>query len=435
MVLARAVPRLQAAGLTAVVDIGASKVSCLIASTGGGTVDAHEPVALDVLGAAQAGLATGERGQDRTASTETALRAAVDAAERMAGERVTRVHVAVAGRHLLSRRVGVDLALAGSAATREDVVDCLQKGAGVAAVDGATPLHALPTRFVIDGDDAGGNPCGLVGSVLTVEMLGLAVREGVAENLRALLERCDLCVDGYFAAPIAAADGSLIDDEKELGVLLLDIGARHTDFALFEDGAVTACGGVGVGGAHITRDLAQIFGGEIAHAERVKTLYGSALSGDGDDHRFVDFPQIGDPNDVNVVSRAEIAAVIAPRLEETFMLVLRRLQEGASARRAAPIALRRAVLTGGGAQVTGARETAERVLGVKTRLAKAAALSGAPDAVRAPQYAVCVGGMIRAADAGKRWRDRGDSFFDRDMIREGSVGVLRAAAAWLRANF
>ncbi len=411
-------------GLVAAIDIGGSKVACVIAQL---TPVFNGEVEPDVIGVGQHGGLC----RDKRPDVEASLRGAVEAAERMAGERIKRVHVAVSGRSIGARRIAVDLDISGGVVTEDDVDECLAQGAAAAAPDGATPLGASKIRYLVDGE-AADDPVGLSGGVLGAELLGLSVRDSYAENIESLLGRCGLELEALIAGPGAAADAVLIDDEKELGVIMIDIGAKTTDFALYERGALIACGGIALGGDHVTRDIAQIFGSPIAKAERIKTLYGSVLIGSGDEHRLVDFPQLGDESEIVRHSRAELAQVIAPRFEEILELALAALPQSGAARRA----IRRAVLTGGGSLLVGARETAERLIGVKTRLGRPAALSGAPETATSPQFATAVG-VVQAAARKRLPASRANRRrLSEASSGKGSVtGVFGNVGAWLRSNF
>lgn len=409
--------------LVAALDIGASKAACVIGEL---TEALDGEFEVDVVGVGQHGAAL----REKTPDVDAAIRAAVEAAERMAGDRIRHVHVAAGGRSLSTRRIGVDLDIDGGVVTREDVADCLSQGARAAATEGAQPLHVFKVRYALDGEPALDDPVGLAASILNAEILGVSVKDSAVANIEAMLARAGLELDEIVAAPFAAAEAVLIDDEKELGVLLLDIGARSTSFALFERGALVGCGGVGVGGDHITRDIAQIFGAPIAHAERMKTLHGSALTGPGDEHRLVDFPQLGDGAEVVRHSKAELAQVIAPRFEEILELTLAALPGGAAPRRA----MRRAVLTGGGSLLLGARETAERVTGVKTRLGRPAPLSGAPESATAPQFAVAFG-VLRHAARLKSEHRRAAVRPRLAALGGAGRGFIGGVGQWLKANF
>lgn len=415
----------------AAIDIGGSKAACMIASL---TSPMRGTTEVEIIGVGQHGIVSREKRMDAASATESAIRVAVEAAERMAGVRIKKATITVHATQVLNRRIGVDLDLSGGAVTQEDVRDCLEKGASIAAHESAIPLHALPIRFCVDGEDVGANPSGIVGGILSAEMLGLGVRNGHDANLRSLLERAGIEVERMVASPLAAAHTVLSEDEKDLGCLMVDIGARSAEFAVFEECALVACGGVKVGGEHITRDIAQIFGGTISYAERIKALHGSVLVGDGDDHRFIDIPQIGASENSVSVSRAELCAVIAPRLEEILSLVFDEAEKAVGRRSSS--GLRRAVITGGGSLLTGARDTAERIFGVKTRLGRPTALSGAPDAATAPQFSACVGAILYVAQPEELNFFDGDfSFSHGDMALAKREGILGGVTQWMKMNF
>lgn len=409
--------------LVAALDIGASKVACVIAQL---TEAFDGEFEVDVVGVGQHGAAL----RDKAPDIDAAIRAAVEAAERMAGERIRHVHAAASGRSLITRRVGVDLDIEGGVITREDVADCLSQGASASAPEGATALHAFKIRYAVDGEPAPDDPVGLAGAVLNAEIFGVGVKDSYLANLESMMARAGLELEEVVAGPYAASEAVLIDDEKELGVLLLDIGARSTSYALFERSALIGSGGIGVGGEHITRDVAQIFGSPIAHAERMKTLHGSVLTGPGDEHRLLDFPQLGDGAELVRHSKAELAQVIAPRFEEILEMTLAAVPGGAAARRS----VRRAVLTGGGSLLLGARETAERMIGVKTRLGRPAPLAGAPEAATAPQFAVAFGVLRHVA----RQRSEHQRATAQPRLRS-TIGAGRSliggVGQWLKANF
>jgi cell division protein FtsA len=407
------------ADIVAAVDIGASKAICLIAQLVPSVDGAKIP---EVVGVGLQGV-DGERGTAR----ETALRAAVDAAERMAGARIRSVRAAVPGRRLHCRRVAVELDLANGRASEEDVEECLRQGALASRGEGLVALRSAPVAFRIDGEIAAPDPAGLAGGVLEADVLGVSAQESAILNLESLIERAGLALAGCAPAPAAAGEAVLLDDERDLGVALVDIGAGSAGYAVYERGALADCGGVAIGAAHITRDLAQMFGAPLAAAERIKTLYGAALLGPGDEHRLVEVEQLGADREVLRVSRAEIAAIVAPRLEEIFELTLKQISANGRP------ALRRAVLTGGGSLLVGARETAERVLGMKARLGRPASLSGAPDAATGPQFSVCAGLIALAA---REDAARNPAF---EPLREASLTAARSLGAnvarWLRENF
>ncbi len=411
--------------IVAALDIGASKVACFVARLEPGYDGAIDA---EVIGVGHCGGGVHiKANHPRLDATETAVRTVVDAAERMAGEHIRDVSVAVSGRHLQCRRVCVDLELHGGCATEEDICDSLDEGAKAAAEEGNEELHSLPISFSVDGDETIADPRGYYGRQLTTQMLAVSARESALANLSAAIERCGLHISEFVASSYAASEAVLIEDEKELGVVLIDIGARSTAYAAYNDGALIDCGGIPVGGANVTSDIAQVFGAPLAHAERIKSLYGSALSGVGDEHRFVEFPILGATNEIARISRADLSAVIAPRLEEILEMILARLPEHG----APHSALRRVVLTGGGSLLVGVRETAERVLSMKARLGRPIAIAGAPEAVMAPAFSVCAGVIHQAA---KRFSGEDSTILSlRSKRRAG--GLLGNVGIWFRDKF
>jgi len=371
-------------GLVAAIDIGASKVACFIARI---VADSGHAPHAEIIGVGHRGVASGLKSGVTTEQIENSVRSAVDAAERMAGVRINRVSVGVAGRFLRTRRIGVDLEVGGGYITEEDIADSLAEGVSVVATPECSALHAIPIEFKVDGEEFVDDPVGLNGDNLSTEMFGVGARQSVLDNLSSLIERCGLIADDFAAAPFAAAEAVLLEDEKELGVVLIDIGAASTGYAVYDNGVLVNCGGIGIGSGHITKDIAQIFGTPLAQAERVKTLHGAALIGPGDEHRFVDFPQLGIAGEIARASRADLCEVIIPRMEEIFEMVAEKLPDDGLR----GSGLRRTVITGGGSLLVGAREIAERSLSMKSRLGRPMNIAGAPEAAGAPGFAVCAG--------------------------------------------
>lgn len=411
----------------AVIDIGASKTACFIARL---TNDERLTSHAEIVGVGYHGAPARPRTAASQDQLEVGLRKAVDAAERMAGARIHEALVSVPGRFLRTRRIGVDIDIAGGMVTEEDVEDCLAEGMALAAAPECVALHAFATGYKLDGEELYDDPAGLNGMTLSTQMLGASARQSVLDNLSSLVGRCGLSIDDFIAGPYAAAEGVLIEDEKDLGVVLIDIGAASTDYAVYDGGVMIDCGGIGVGGGHITRDIAQIFGAPFAQAERVKTLYGAALIGPGDEHRFIDFQQLGVDGETARASRADLCEVIIPRMEEIFELVAERLPDDGMRRSG----LRRAVITGGGSLLVGAREIAEKTLAMKSRIGRPIAIAGAPESASAQGFAVCAG-MIQARlnDGGDAGSALGMARQSPHSLREGSF--FGGVEAWLRAKF
>lgn len=418
--------------LIAALDIGASKIACFIARLvdGDGVSSDHLSGHPEIIGVGCHGLPLRSRASAHAEDIEAGVRSAVDAAERMAGGRVSRICLAAPGRYLRSRRIGVDMELAGGYVTEEDIDDSLAEGAAIATPEDCLTLHTSPIDFKVDGADIMSDPIGLSGGILSTEMLGIGVRRSVLDNLSALVERCGLKVDVFAAAPFAAAEATLLEDEKELGVALINIGASSTGYAIYDNGVLIDAGGAPIGSGHITKDIAQIFGTPLAHAERVKTLHGAALIGPGDEHRYLDFPQLGVVGETARASRADLCEVIIPRMEEIFELVAKQWPQDMVRRSG----LRRAVITGGGSLLVGAREIAERSLGVKARLGRPALFGGAPEAASAPGFAVCAGLIQNYADFSGEHKTTLGAARQSAHARD-KASLFGGVENWLRAKF
>lgn len=372
-------------GLTGVLDIGTAKVSCFIVRNGLGSVDGPE---MEVIGVGhQAASGVGEGGIVEPAA-DSAIRAAIDKAERMAGERLEQCHLAIPAQHLACRRLRVSLDLDGGPVMQEDINACLKEGARLAAGEGLVPLHLWPGTFSVDGVSGVRDPRGLDCTQLSVDLVALSASKTAVRAARASLERCRIKPASLIAAPHAAGLAVLHEEERELGVLSLDIGARTTGYALYRAGSLVFAGAVPVGSDHVTRDLALGLAISREAAERLKVVHGTAWCMPGDDTHLVDLPaDHGDRRDDPRAAISEIADIIGPRLSEIFSLT----RKNASAAGIDLSAYRRAVVTGGGSQMRGLAELMESVLDLNVRIGRPVHLHGAPGMAGGNGFAVCAG--------------------------------------------
>ncbi len=370
--------------LIGVLDIGASKVSCFIADMVPGALDGQDA---EIIGVGiHANESMGESGLVELSSDES-VRTAMQKAIKMAGQQPASWHVAVSGRHIACRRLAVDLKLDGHSVLEEDLAECYRMGAEHAASHSMTPLHIWPSTFSIDGLDHIRDPRGMVGNDLAVYLVGLSASNTAIANITNCLDRCQVTPASFIAAPYAASLAVLQEEEKNLGVLCLDMGANLTGFTIYRQGNLIFAGVVPLGSNHITRDIAQIFNLGPEQAERAKTVFGTGFCAPGDDQRFIDFI---DEDSGKAVSVAALAEVIGPRLEEILELVKTAIEESGLE----SAILRRVVLTGGGSQLQGVCELVETLHDVKVRIGRPLNIIGAPEATSGSAFAVCAG-MIR----------------------------------------
>jgi len=213
-------------------------------------------------------------------------------------------------------------------------------------------------------------------------------------NLTTAVQRCHLDVDGFVVSPYASGLAALVDDELELGVTVVDMGGGTTTIAVFGEGAVLFTDVVPVGGDHVTRDIARGLSTPVAHAERIKTLYGHAMATGSDEREMIDVPQVGEDEarGLRQVPRSLLIGIIQPRLEETLELVRSHLEAAGYAK----LAGRRVVLTGGACQIPGTMELAGLILDKQVRIGRPLHVTGLAEATAGPAYATCAGLLLHA---------------------------------------
>ncbi|KAB7738916.1 cell division protein FtsA [Parvibaculum sedimenti] len=416
------------AGTIAALDVGSSKISCFIAKIEPGRMaNGHAPIRVIGIGhQVSRGIRAGAL-VDMDAAEE-AIRIAVDAAERMAGVTIRDVVVGVSGAEPKSQTVGVKGPVPGPEVTDADLSRLIGYAHSNFEAEGRDVLHALPTNYSVDGARGVRDPRGMFGEKLGVDVHMVSALRGPLRNLELCIERCHLSVAGIAVSPYASGLACLVEDEMDLGVAVIDMGGGTTSLSVFFEGAMVYCDSVSIGGNHITNDIARGLSTPLAHAERMKTLYGSALASPSDEREMIDVPQVGesDADSANHIPRSMLTGIIQPRLEETFELVRDRLEASGYGR----LAGRRVVLTGGASQMNGARELASRMLDKQVRVGQPIRLTGLAEATGGPAFSTCAGLLTYSQispleTAGSE--GEGDGAVGR--------GSLRKISRWLRENF
>jgi cell division protein FtsA len=375
-------------GAFAALDVGTTKVTCFIAKPEPSEGDGPAPFRVVGIGhqvsrGIHAGIVVD------MAAAEEAIRSAVDAAERMAGLTISRVFVNVSSPTMESTRYASSLVIGEREVEDADVSQVLQIARAQAIEPERTILHAIPSRFTVDGSRGIRDPRGLFGGELQADLAVISAAQNHVRNLTVCVERCHLEIAGLIATPYASALASLVDDEIDLGVTAVDMGGGTTSVAVFSEGRLQYSSVIPIGGNHVTSDIAQGLSTPIAHAERMKTLYGSALASVTDEREMIAVPQVGHDGDEDAsqIARSMLVGIIQPRVEETLELVRDALID--SGVRAA--AGRRVVLTGGACQLPGVRELAQRVLDQHARIGRPLNITGIAEATGGPAFAACAG--------------------------------------------
>jgi len=369
-------------GLIAALDVGSTKIACFIAK-----LEGQEPRVVGIGHQVSKGVRGGAVVDLEAA--ESSILNAVSAAEQMAGESLESVIVNVAGGQPESRTVKVEVSLAGHEIGDADLRRVLAQGRAQAQHAERHLLHAIPAGFTIDGSRGIRDPRGMFGEKLGVNMHLVTVDTGAVRNLAAAIGRCRLDVDEVVVSAYAAGLAALVEDELDLGATVIDMGGGTTSVAVFNGGECVYTDIVRLGGTHVTNDIVQGLNTPLVHAERMKTLYGSALASPADEREIIDVPLIGEDEhaQANHVPKSILTGIIQPRLEETFELVRARLATAGFDR----IAGRRVVLTGGASQLQGVRDLAALILDKQVRLGRPVRLPGLADQTGGPAFATCAG--------------------------------------------
>jgi cell division protein FtsA len=419
--------------LIAVLDVGTSKITCLIARSEPAPdwlAERGQPTQLVVVGFGQHrsfGIKGGTIIDMNLA--EESIRAAVDRAERMAQITIDEVVLSVSCGRIKSDSFSASAAISGDAVRTQDIDRVLAAGRDYAGrAEGRALLHALATGYRIDDHGGISDPRGMIGERLAVDIHAVLADGLPLKNLMLCVERCHLGVAGLVAAPYASGIATIVDDEARLGVTCIDMGAGTTSMAVFAEGQFLFADALAVGGNHITLDLARALSTPLAQAERIKTLHGAAFATPSDEGEVISFSSIGEDEKThyNRISKAQVAEILRPRLEDLLLMIRDRLDaSGLGA-----LAGQRVVLTGGGCQLTGLPQLASRLLDKTVRLGRPRPLSGLPETGIAPSLSTAIGLLTLC----ERPRIEISRFAQSRMLGTGT-GYIARVSQWIRDSF
>jgi cell division protein FtsA len=419
--------------LVASLDIGTSKIACMIARLKPcPPSDAlrGRSHAVELIGYSQIqsrGVKAGAVVD--LAECEQAVRQSVALAEEMAKVRVESVLLSVSAGRLQGHLVEAAADIRGATVSAADVTRITSAGMHHATGEGRTVLHALPVGYAIDGVKGIRDPKGMVARQFGVDMNVVTTDATVARNLMLVVERCHVNVEAMTASPYVAGLSVLTDDEADLGAAVVEMGAGTTTIATYSAGRFVHASGFALGGHHITMDLARGLSACIADAERIKTLYGTVLTGGSDTRELMSVPSAGDDGlDVpQIVSRATIADIVRHRAEEIFEMVRDRLAVSPFA--AEPKA--RVVLSGGASQLTGTLELATRILNRPVRVGRPLGFSRLPNEAKSASFAVPTGLLVYPQYAHLEHVEPRHT----RLLMTGTDGYFGKVGRWLREGF
>jgi cell division protein FtsA len=423
------------ATVAAVLDIGSTKIVCLIARltpVDGGEALRDRKRAIEVVGFSHQrvrGIKSGVVAN--LEAVEQSIRQAVDAAERRAGVTIGSLILNVSAGRLKSETCSASVALGGRAVSDADIGRVLAAGRAHVAEDGRTVIHTLPIGYSLDGISNLADPREMLGDRLGVDMHVATADALPVGNLELAVNRCHLSIAALVASSYASGLAVLVDDEAELGCAVVDLGGGTTTMAVFNRGRLIHVDAIAIGGKHITNDIARGLGTPLAEAERLKTMHGAVVATAGDERELLTVPSFAEDGHAmhEEVARAELTRIIRPRVDEILELTRDRLNASGFA----GIVARRLVVTGGGSQLTGLVDEARRVIARNVRLGRPLGVAGLPQVARGPAFATAVGLTLYPDVAEMDIVDRG--FAPALQLTGTGGGYFARVGRWLMESF
>jgi cell division protein FtsA len=368
--------------LIAGLDIGTTKICCVVAEVG----DNDELILSGVGVSPSAGLKRGVVVDIE--ATVKAVEEAVAKAARQSGREIESVYVGVTGEHIssLNSKGVTAITHADREIDEHDVARVKDQSMVIVLPPDRIILHAIPRSYSIDGQNGIRHPIGMSGTRLEIETHIVTASKTFIENVEKCVTRANLGLADMVLEPLATSEAVVLPAEKNLGVCLVDIGGGTTDLAIFQGGAIYYSAVIPVGGNHVTNDIAQLLRVTTEEAERLKIDSGCAvLAGIGDD-QSVKVTQIG-TTEARSLRRRALCEIIEARMQELFQLVQKEVEKS-GCRNQLPAGL---ILSGGGCQLRGTQDCAGQVLGLPVRIGRPSGIGGLADVVSSPVYATSVG--------------------------------------------
>lgn len=384
-------------------DIGTSKVVVVI-----GEVMPDEEISIIGVGSHESkGMDKG--GVNDLDSIGQSVKRALDQASLMADDYdVSEVYLSISGKHIACQNENGMVSINDEEVTQDDIDNVIHTARSVKIPNERKILHVLPQEYSIDIQEGIKSPIGMSGMRMEAKVHIVTCGNDMAKNIVKSIERCDLTAKDLVFSGIASANAVLTNDEKDLGVCLLDIGGGTTDIAVYSNGALRHCAVLPVAGNQVTSDIAKIFRTPQSHAEQIKVQYASARSGNVSKEETIEVPSVGG-RPARTMSRHTLAEVIEPRYKEIFELARQELVKQGFEEQQIAAGI---VLTGGTSEVEQVVEVAEEVFGMPVRVARPLpVVKGLYEYVDKPMYATAVGLLRYGAQAMTNHKnDRGDRY-------------------------
>ena len=357
-------------------------------------------------------------------STVQSIQRAVEEAELMAGCEIHSVYAGIAGSHVRSLNSHGIVAIKDKEVVQGDVERVIDAAKAVAIPADQKILHVLPQEYIIDSQEGIRDPIGMSGVRLEAKVHIVTGADSAAQNIVKCVQRCGLAVDDIVLEQLASSYAVLTEDEKDLGVCVVDIGGGTTDIAVFGGGAIRHTAVIPIAGDQVTNDIAVSMRTPTQYAEDIKIKYACALSQLANPDETIEVPSVGD-RPPRRLARQTLAESVEPRYEELFGLIRDELRRAGLEEQVAT----GIVLTGGSAKMEGAIELAEEVFHMPVRLGVPQYVSGLVDVVSNPIHATGVGLLLYAKSNLDSQR------METPLLAGGMKNVFERMKAWFQGNF
>lgn len=403
--------------LIVALDIGTSKIAALVGEIG-------EDNQIEVIGFGTHPSRGLKRGVVvNIESTVNSIQQAINAAELMAGCRIQNVYTGIAGSHIRSLNSHGIVAIRDREVHQSDVDRVIDAAKAVAIPADQQILHILPQEFIIDNQDGVREPIGMSGVRLEAKVHIVTGAVSAAQNITKCVRRCGLQVADIVLEQLASSHAVLSDDEKELGVCMIDIGGGTTDIAIFTEGAIRHTAVIPIAGDHVTNDIAVALRTPTQHAEKIKLEHACVMLAAMDNAETIDVPSVASRPPRKIHKRA-LAEVITARYEELFALVRAELRRSGFE----DLVASGIVITGGAAQVEGILELAEQHFRMPVRLGVPQHVRGLTQVQNNPVFATSVGLLLHGLQA----QGQGLPAYEADY---GARNVWKRMRSWFQGNF
>ena len=404
-----------------VLDIGSTKVCCIIAKS---DIKGN----LNILGVGYQ-LSNGvSKGHITNINMlESSIRAVVCDAEEMSDVRLEKVFININSVNLQSYKAEAEMYVSSSPIGEDDVIKVIEDINKKVNIGDRDIIHCITTGYSIDGSNGISDPRGMHGDRLGVHFHLVSSSIPHSKNLNNILEKCHLGIENKVASSYASGLSCLVEDEKSLGSILIDMGGGVTSISVFKNGHLDFVGAIPLGGANVTKDIAICLSTSLIDAEKIKIKYGTVILEPNSNYEYIKVPLVGEEDEVNLleIKKSELVGIIRPRVEDIFIEIrymLERCGFGNSS-------FKRVVITGGASQLSGIKEFAENQLSSKVRIARPKIIKDLPESFSGPSFSTSLGLLEYAIN---------EHFINKDkkaILSNNRKFSFTKIGDWIRKNF